>query len=186
MNGQMPGEHLMRRAVLVAVALYIAAHFLPAYQRGANPQLLSGWQISAETMQRLFTRPSRWILPSANRGARFRMIYVAWLANPLFCFGVAAVLVTGRAHPRLAGAIAAAAGTGAVACTVAYAIYLPPVLFSSIVWLPGCYLWIISLLLLTTIGLHQILVRREPGHALGVASKSSHDVPESVKVLQNR
>ncbi|HEV3080989.1 MAG TPA: hypothetical protein VGY66_14495 [Gemmataceae bacterium] len=176
----------MRRAVLVAVALYIAAHFLPAYQRGANPQLLSGWQISSETMQRLFTRPSRWILPSTNHGARFRMIYVAWLANPLFCFGVAAVLVTGRAHPRLAGAIAAAAGTGAVACTVAYAIYLPPVLFSSIVWLPGCYLWIISLLLLTTIGLHQILVRREPvptpEQALAVASESSHDSPESARV----
>jgi hypothetical protein len=103
---------------------------------------------------------------------------------------VAAVLVTGRAHPRLAGTIAAAAGTGAVACTVAYAIYLPPMLFSSIVWSPGCYLWIISLLLLTTIGLHQILVRREPrptlACALAVTSKDLEDAGEPVQILQNR
>jgi hypothetical protein len=56
--------------------------------------------------------------------------------------------------------------------------------------LPGCYLWIISLLLLTTIGLHQILVRKALGPtracALAVDSKDLQDVSEPVQILQNR
>src|SRR5438132_1581339 len=145
-------ERLMRRAVLVAIILYIGAHVLPAYRRGAEP--MSGWQVSSQTLQRFFTRPARWILPS-GRGMRSPYLFVAWLANPLFWLGVAVLLVGGRAHPRPAGAMAAVAGIAAVACALAYALFLPAGIFGSLIVLPGCYLWIISLALLATIGLHQ-------------------------------
>ena len=58
--------------------------------------------------------------------------------------------------------MAAVAGIAAVACALAYALFLPAGIFGSLIVLPGCYLWIISLALLATIGLHQTFVRKYP------------------------
>jgi hypothetical protein len=112
------------------------------------------------------------------------MMFVAWLANPLFWTGVAGMLVSGRAHPRRAGTIAALAGCAAVLCAVGYLLVLPPAQFVSVTLLPGAYLWGTSLVVMGTLGLYLLFVRRDGPEAtaedasVSAACDRAREVPQ--------
>jgi uncharacterized membrane protein HdeD (DUF308 family) len=140
----------MRVVVLLVFGLYFAAHFVPAYRRQVpphDPVDWFGWEISYLVVDSLVTQPAFTIT---------RETYlIVWLANPLFCLGVAALLVGAAKHRRLAGVVASLAGIGALSCLVAYELTARP--FSSyyrLTLLTGCYLWIAAMVLLAITGFY--------------------------------
>jgi hypothetical protein len=153
---------LMRVAGLPVVALYIAAHFLPAFRR-ENPwhDPVDGWEISSRIVYSLLTHPLFAVAEDRS--------LISWLANPLFCLGAAALLAGSERHRRVAGVVAVVAGTGALSCLVAYGLIAPP--FSSsfrLILLTGCYLWIAAMVLLVLAGLYAAFPRKQlPGSRCG-------------------
>ena len=130
--------------VITILALAAAAHFVPVL--GAGPRRYYGWELAHEMVKALYFIPKQVITTREVELTQVQAFLIC-LSIPAFWTGVAALFLPKRISQRLAGRIAAYAG---VFCLVAAVGFVPPRLREE--ELPGCFVWLSSIVLLSVTG----------------------------------
>lgn len=177
------------RLTAVIVGLFLVSHVVPAF-----PDLphgpARGWAIPCAAIRNLHedleylpappgapagVAPLLRVLPLVQR-RDLRVDVLLSLPILLAPLGIAASLARSQGRRQVAGAVAAVAGLGALACGVGALVDLtrpgPPFLsrpgfLPQLFTLPGCHLWAASMILLVVAGMRQVYPRAVslPAHA---------------------
>src|SRR5438876_7539551 len=140
--------------VVCIVGLAAAAHVVPAVISPPDGLVLFGWQLANDVLECLWEGAVDALKEYPGREV-LSYVYLGCLSNPLFWSGVAALLVGNRLSRRTSGTVAGLAGISALVCSLGF---LPRC--SLVTLLPGFYLWMASVFLLTFTGIWQAMRRR--------------------------
>jgi hypothetical protein len=140
--------------VVCIVGLAAAAHVVPAITSPPGGPVLFGWQLAHDVLEHLSGGAVDALKEYPDRDVLW-YVYLGCLSNPLFWSGVAALRLGNRLSRRTSGTTAALAGISALVCSLGF---LPH--FSFVTLLPGFYLWMASICLLTFTGIWQATRRR--------------------------
>src|SRR5438105_3749440 len=136
-----------RILLLSILGLAAAAHLLPvvAFHGEPGPAGLScdrrliGWEVAHAVLAYLaYEVPKRAISEQVDWDRW--LDFVGCLSNPLFWFGLVALVLSKRRSGRKARTIAAVAGVSASLCTLTFLTWA-----SKASLLPGCHLWMAGL-----------------------------------------
>jgi hypothetical protein len=144
-----------RILLLSILGLAGAAHFLPVVALHGDRRLV-GWEVAHEVLAYVaYEFPKRAISEQVDW---YQWLdFVGCLSNPLFWFGVVALVLSNRLSGRKAGTIAAVAGVSASLCTLAF---LPGA--SNASFFPGCHLWMAGVFLLSFTGMSKATAGNAP------------------------